>query len=288
MSDVRRYKLHTHTITDSIDLPASTVVVLAADHDAAIAGATKRERGLESKLSCDATYPDSCGECFECTKAKLASVEADCAALGNKVRSLTKFYDDHVGTPCEQIRWQQEKDALLEQLAQAQGEVERLKSSWERHRIRERYMADLVFEQIKHGDEKHQAWLKDKLIEIYTLDGQKPQETLDQLRADLAAAREAHKRCELALQSLTPGGSEYVNDPEACVAFIRKVRNHQFDVIKKFKQDRDRLAGAFRDLPWEAVWRLRDANNTDLKGDARTVADALAAAVTTGDKGVRE
>jgi rubredoxin len=35
----------------------------------------------------------------------------------------------------------------------------------------------------------------------------------------------------LALQSLTPGGSEYVDDPERCVAFVRETRKSQHAAI---------------------------------------------------------
>lgn len=41
---------------------------------------------------------------------------ADNAALRLKVQELVKFYDKHVGTPCEQIRHQQEVEALNERL----------------------------------------------------------------------------------------------------------------------------------------------------------------------------
>jgi hypothetical protein len=71
-----------------------------------------------------------------------------------------------------------------------------MEATWERHKVRERYIADIVFEHIKHGDEKHQVWLKEKLIEIFTLNGTKVQESFDvlikqrdQLTADLAHAR---------------------------------------------------------------------------------------------------
>ena len=37
----------------------------------------------------------------------------------------------------------------------------------------------------------------------------------------------------LALQSLTPGGSEFASDPEACVEFIRIERRRDWDRIKE-------------------------------------------------------
>jgi hypothetical protein len=44
-----------------------------------------------------------------------------------------------------------------------------------------------------------------------------------------------------AFHSVTPGGSEYANDPQACVDFVRKSRSDQHEAILKFKQERDEL-----------------------------------------------
>ena len=43
------------------------------------------------------------------------------------------------------------------------------------------------------------------------------------------------KRLDMALQSLTPGGSEYVGDPDRCVAHAKKL-------IKQGQEDRLELA----------------------------------------------
>ena len=40
-----------------------------------------------------------------------------------------------------------------------------------------------------------------------------------------------------ALCSLTPGGSEYATDPQACVNYVREVRTSQMDLIRKLKQN---------------------------------------------------
>jgi hypothetical protein len=44
-----------------------------------------------------------------------------------------------------------------------------------------------------------------------------------------------------ALESLTPGGSEFVDDIERCVRFIRDSRSSQMNVLVKFKKRIDAL-----------------------------------------------
>ena len=41
------------------------------------------------------------------------------------------------------------------------------------------------------------------------------------------------KEYDLAMQSLTPGGSEFVYDPDRCVEFVRQVRKADFEMIKR-------------------------------------------------------
>lgn len=55
----------------------------------------------------------------------------------------------------------------------------------------------------------------------------------------LAAAEAERKRYDMALQSLTPGGSEYVSDPERCVEHVRERLHAQHDLIKKWKLAKD-------------------------------------------------
>lgn len=45
--------------------------------------------------------------------------------------------------------------------------------------------------------------------------------------------RGRYKKAMLALESLTPSGSEYVGDPDHCVAHVRYVREQQMSVIKR-------------------------------------------------------
>lgn len=40
-------------------------------------------------------------------------------------------------------------------------------------------------------------------------------------------------RCRLALEHLTPGGSEYYRDPDLCAKYIRETRDHYFNKMKK-------------------------------------------------------
>lgn len=48
-------------------------------------------------------------------------------ALEKSVRNLTEFYDKYNGTPCEQIRHQQEVELLQQRVAQLEGERDVLK-----------------------------------------------------------------------------------------------------------------------------------------------------------------
>lgn len=73
------------------------------------------------------------------------------------------------------------------------------------------------------------------------------------------------RRYRLALESLTPGGSEFVKDPEACVRFVRERRAAQkraaFNAIKRQRaaeQERDALRAALE----EEIERLGHDGNT--------------------------
>lgn len=57
--------------------------------------------------------------------------------------------------------------------------------------------------------------------------------------ATLDAEQQRAEKWSLALQSLTPGGSEYVDDPERCVAFVRETRERQHATILNLKQRLD-------------------------------------------------
>ena len=52
---------------------------------------------------------------------KLAAVERELAALKPKYAQLVSYYDVHFGTPCEQIRHQQEVEKLTAELAEARA-----------------------------------------------------------------------------------------------------------------------------------------------------------------------
>lgn len=67
------------------------------------------------------------------------------------------------------------------------------------------------------------------------------------LRTALTAAETRVKERDIALCSLTPGGSEYVGDPAACVAYVRKVHESQHDTIMTFKRERDTAQAALEE-----------------------------------------
>lgn len=71
------------------------------------------------------------------------------------------------------------------------------------------------------------------------------------------------ERWALALQSLTPGGSEYANDPTRCVRFVRETRTTQHEAIKKSKGDADALRaqlGEVRMMLREVAERLHEVD----------------------------
>jgi hypothetical protein len=56
---------------------------------------------------------------------------------------------------------------------------------------------------------------------------------IPELLAEVERLRgEVHRR-EVALCSLTPGGSEFSNDPDGCVQWVRAARNNQHELIVK-------------------------------------------------------
>src|ERR1041385_300451 len=62
------------------------------------------------------------------------------------------------------------------------------------------------------------------------------------LRERVRALEQERDKFSIALHSLTPGGSEYANDAEACVKVVREIRHQQHKVILSFKKQRDTLA----------------------------------------------
>jgi hypothetical protein len=80
-----------------------------------------------------------------------------------------------------------------------------------------------------------------------------------ELEAAEAGKREAEQETEryrLALESLTPGGSEFVRDPERCVAYVRDVFLSNMDSIRRFKLRSDEAERGKR----EAEERARKAD----------------------------
>lgn len=79
--------------------------------------------------------------------------------------------------------------ALRAKLTQVEQERDFLTQVFDRHRGREKAMAEIVFQHIKHGDEKHQAWLREALVEALCRENTKACITFDELRTQLTAAQ---------------------------------------------------------------------------------------------------
>lgn len=52
---------------------------------------------------------------------------------------------------------------------------------------------------------------------------------------------EKYKKVMRALESLTPSGSEFVDDPERCVAFVKSYRETMMNVIRQTKIELNEL-----------------------------------------------
>lgn len=103
--------------------------------------------------------------------------------------------------------------------------------------------------------------------------------------ASLNSAQQRAEEFNRALCSLTPGGSEYAGDAQACVAYVRKVRDDQNETIIKFKREKDtaeqRAAEAERDRRQserlrneEARAHLQTINELDTALAAKETAEA--------------
>lgn len=90
-----------------------------------------------------------------------------------------------------------------------------------------------------------------------------------ELQERLDRAEQERDQWQKSLHSLTPGGSEFANDPSACVEWIRKTRSGQHNTILALKRERDqlrarveRLESALRHIA-EARWSPRTTASYD-------------------------
>ena len=72
----------------------------------------------------------------------------------------------------------------------------------------------------------------------------------------LSAELEAARKWKIELCNLTPGGSEFADDPAYCAEWVRKVRENQHDIIlnkcreaKSLKAELERVRGLIKALP---------------------------------------
>jgi hypothetical protein len=92
---------------------------------------------------------------------------------------------------------------------------------------------------------------------------------------DWAADRKAlvmdRDRYDLALQSLTPGGSEFVHDPWKCVDTVRALRLGDHDAMIRFSKE----AAALRAERDELVKALREVDGYARAEDGRSLLPVL-------------
>lgn len=92
-------------------------------------------------------------------------------------------------------------------------------------------------------------------------------ETIIELRAELTALRSSQQRWERALVGLTPGGSEFVGDPEKCIKFVEERREALMRLFIDKKAELERLKSSQQEEMARAVrpWReqLQDLVDND-------------------------
>lgn len=66
----------------------------------------------------------------------------------------------------------------------------------------------------------------------------------DSLLAANAQLEKKYEKAMRGLESLTPSGSEFVGDVERCVQHVQETRSFQFEILKRFKLERDAALAA--------------------------------------------
>ena len=62
---------------------------------------------------------------------------------------------------------------------------------------------------------------------------------IGELQDEVAIWRAKYESAMRGLESLTPGGSEYVNDPERCTSYLRGMRAQQWESLKLAIKERN-------------------------------------------------
>jgi hypothetical protein len=103
------------------------------------------------------------------------------------------------------------------------------------------------------------------------------QEELKELHTALEAQMDLLRRYKAALEGLTPGGSEFVNDPENCARYVREAMIRQHETIKRFKYRGDALILFVERVEDIATMNEVEANSSvvDIKGRAEVLDDLI-------------
>ncbi len=92
------------------------------------------------------------------------------------------------------------------------------------------------------------------------------------------------------LESLTPSGSEFVNDPERCAAWVKEVHAAQLTAIRRFKlqtEAKAALVEEFLQLATDAVYRWSLVVKSDqsfVLGYAQELVEKLKATIPKAEK----
>lgn len=101
----------------------------------------------------------------------------------------------------------------------------------------------MIFENMPNGTGRHVTTVEDR----------------DDARM-VTKALNNHREWALALQSLTPGGSEYVDEPQRCATHVRDTMDSRWDIIKQCVIEKRKLKTALKGVS-EA---LKDIHDDDL------------------------
>ena len=91
----------------------------------------------------------------------------------------------------------------------------------------------------QYADHIHHGGPAPSYLDLYEL--------TDKLAALAQRVEEERDMRDRALQALTPGGSEYVNDPPRCVEYVRQRSHNQHEITKSFKRERDEAEAQLAD-----------------------------------------
>lgn len=170
--------------------------------------------------------------------------------LQARVRELEQWVQDQSAANLEKMRHTDEMQSRAmeaeSQLTQRTAEVKDLKE-W-----LSAYKQSLELAQSSLTQRTAELEAANKLIYKKNCELGRAETIINDIQAELEAAR----KWKIELCNLTPGGSEFADDPAYCAEWVRKVRENQHDIIlnkcreaKSLKAELERVRGLIKALP---------------------------------------